>query len=205
MRDRMSRPDWSVPRTWAALPPASQTGGRRRRATSWSSGSWGAMTGAASATATFRTRMARPMAPARLRTSADANHARPRRGRGPGGAAATCTSSPVARSPSAKPARTMRRVQLQGGARRPPARRSHSTSSGRPRAPSSQMGPCHRSRPRCSGFAGRAGRTRGRRGGSTRRRPARSRARRPARGGSRAGRWRSRRAAPARPGEDRYR
>src|SRR6185295_3830469 len=44
-------------------------------------------------------------------------------------------------------ARAMRRVQLRGGARRPPARRTTCTSSGRPRAPTKQMGPSHRKKP----------------------------------------------------------
>src|SRR2546426_1832458 len=52
-------------------------------------------------------------------------------------------------------ARAMRRVQLQGGARGPHARRTPCTLSVRPRAPTPQMGPYHRSRPRRS--AGRAG------------------------------------------------
>src|SRR5207247_4534806 len=42
-------------------------------------------------------------------------------------------------------ARAMRRVQLQGGARRPHARRTPCTLSVRPRAPMKQMGPYHRS------------------------------------------------------------
>src|SRR5437867_7850897 len=42
--------------------------------------------------------------------------------------------------------RAMRRVQLQGGARRPHARRTLCTLSVRPRAPTPQMGPYHRSR-----------------------------------------------------------
>src|SRR6266849_6670141 len=43
-------------------------------------------------------------------------------------------------------ARAMRRVQLQGGARGPHARRTLCTLSVRPRAPTPQMGPYHRSR-----------------------------------------------------------
>ena len=39
------------------------------------------------------------------------------------------------------PARARRRVQLRGGARRPPARRTFCTLSGRSRAPTKQMGP----------------------------------------------------------------
>ena len=31
MRLRMSRPTWSVPSTWAALPASAQTGGVKRR------------------------------------------------------------------------------------------------------------------------------------------------------------------------------
>src|SRR5207247_7978499 len=46
------------------------------------------------------------------------------------------------RSPSS---RAMRRVQLQGGARRPHARRTRCTLSVRPRAPTPQMGPYRRS------------------------------------------------------------
>src|SRR5215470_4995979 len=80
MRERMSRPSWSVPRKYSELPPASQAGGRRRRATSWSRGSWGASRGAASATAMFKRTMARPMAPARLRTRAETSRLRGDRG-----------------------------------------------------------------------------------------------------------------------------
>src|SRR3989449_9185892 len=43
-------------------------------------------------------------------------------------------------------ARAMRRVQLQGGAREPHARRTLCTLSVRPRVPTPQMGPYHRSR-----------------------------------------------------------
>src|SRR5206468_12472675 len=45
-------------------------------------------------------------------------------------------------------ARAMRRVQRQGGARGPHARRTPCTLSVRPRAPTPQMGPYHRSSPR---------------------------------------------------------
>src|SRR5687767_13810971 len=44
------------------------------------------------------------------------------------------------------PARAMRRVQLRGGARWPHARRTLCTLRVRSRAPTKQMGPCHRSR-----------------------------------------------------------
>ena len=43
------------------------------------------------------------------------------------------------------PARAMRRVQLRGGARRQPARRTRCTLSRLSRAPTKQMGPSHRS------------------------------------------------------------
>ena len=68
------------------------------------------------------------------------------------------------------PARAMRRVQLRGGARRQPARRTFCTLSRLSRAPTKQMGPSHRSlalrrrRRACSGGAGRASRAGGRRG-----------------------------------------
>ncbi len=51
-------------------------------------------------------------------------------------------------------ARAMRRVQLQGGARGPHARRTLCTLSVRPRAPTPQMGPYHRSRGRSRGAPG---------------------------------------------------
>src|SRR2546428_9085317 len=51
-------------------------------------------------------------------------------------------------------ARAVRRVQLQGGARGPHARRTSCTLSVRPRAPTKQMGPYH-----CSSGTGSAGRT----------------------------------------------
>ena len=38
MRLRMSRPTWSVPSTWAALPASAQTGGVKRRIKLWRAG-----------------------------------------------------------------------------------------------------------------------------------------------------------------------
>ena len=71
------------------------------------------------------------------------------------------------------PARAMRRVQLRGGARRQPARRSRSTLSLRSRAPTKQMGPYHRSSGRIprSGAAGSCGRGTARSPASARARP----------------------------------
>ena len=82
----------------------------------------------------------------------------------PACASRTCRCRPTASSPGSaraaarsggererlgacrrNPARAMRRVQLRGGARRQPARRTFCTLSRLPRAPTKQMGPYHRS------------------------------------------------------------
>src|SRR5439155_3705268 len=61
----------------------------------------------------------------------------------------TTSSSSLVQEPLREPlARAMRRVQLRGGARGPHARRTLCTLNVRPRAPTKQMGPYHRSRAR---------------------------------------------------------
>ena len=81
--------------------------------------------------------------------------------------------------------RAMRRVQLRGGARRQPARRTFCTLSRLSRAPTKQMGPCHRSTPSRSRCARRRAAPAG--SGAGNRAPSRPRRAAPTRGRRRCG------------------
>src|SRR2546425_11717643 len=69
MRLRMSRPTWSVPSGYAAVPCADHAGGVKRRSRVCLAGSWGAIQGAASAAAVTTSRMSAPASTAGFRAS----------------------------------------------------------------------------------------------------------------------------------------
>ena len=69
-----SRPTWSVPSGYAALPPACHTGGVKRRSSDCLAGSCGATQGAASAAPTTTSRISVPASAAGLK--ANRRHAR---------------------------------------------------------------------------------------------------------------------------------
>ena len=66
MRLRMSRPTWSVPSGYAALPPGAQTGGVKRRMRLCVAGSCRVIHGAASAAPTTTSRISMPSSAAGL-------------------------------------------------------------------------------------------------------------------------------------------
>src|SRR3990170_8287075 len=67
MRERMSRPNGSVPSGCCQVPPVSHTGGIRRSPTAWRYGSWGETHGARTAAATATSTIPLPTAKNRSR------------------------------------------------------------------------------------------------------------------------------------------